>query len=480
MSVFQSCLQERIDDYEILWSRMTDSARLNEKVVPERSNLLAWAKAETKFEGAALSGSLKYNEKASMPLLTFALNPLKLEPSYRLSRKYGGDRFCVVSIPGVDHVNLPTHLKADHGQVRSTLIHWLVDEEHNFLGRKWRPFYVKPDQRKKIPGSSKKPKPGYRVFFFAEDGDDFLHRETYGELDPRRTNHVAMTRESMLDWFMPAKSNADETALKLFARLALAVSSTKATIVFRPSEIIRTDDARADNPQPRKISISRSDEKKTNLHPDLSTAKVMNDGCARISRTAARDIASSLGIDYVPSVFQGRIAGAKGIWMVDALDESIANDRGYWIEITDKQLKFAGHKCDQWMQPDPKRVTFEVQNYSKKLSAASLNFQLMPILEDRGVPYTVFKRLLEEDLNAKVSELEAAMGSGLDIRIWNQENNPVTEERMQHNGIEMLGGLPSSLSERINWFVEVIVDQSLPVTNTDRFSMGFNPVRAII
>lgn len=141
--------------------------------------------------------------------------------------------------------------------------------------------------------------------------------------------------------------------------------------------------------------------------------------------------------------------------MVDALDESIPNGRGYWIEITDSQLKFEGHNSDQWA-PDPKRVTFEVQNFSKKLSTATLNFQLMPILEDRGVPYVVFKRLLEEDLTSRISELEVAMQSALNIRIWNQENNPVTEERIQNKGIEMIGGLPWSLAEKINWFVEVI------------------------
>lgn len=453
MATFEDCLQSRIDDYEILWSRLTESTKLHGKAMPERSNLRAWKRAETKFEGVALTGSLTYNEKAGAPLLKFGLGPLKLDSSYRLSRQFGGDRFCVLSIPGIDSGDLPQHLKAAHSQVRSTLVKWLVDEEHNFLGRKWRAFFVKPNQNKKSARSNKKLKAGYRIFFFAEDGDDFSHREATGELDPRKTNHAPTTRKSMLDWFIPAEPNAQQTVLKFFARLALAVSSTKATIVFEPREIIRTDDARADNPQPRRISIKRSDEKKTNIRPVQSEAKVMNDGCARISRKAAKDIASRLGTDYVPCVFQGRIAGAKGIWMVDALDESIPNGRGYWIEITDSQLKFEGHNCDQWA-PDPKRVTFEVQSFSKKLSAASLNFQLIPILEDRGVPYEVFKRLLEEDLTSRISELGDAMQSPLDIRIWNQENNSVTEERIQNNGIEMVGGLPLSLAEKINWFVE--------------------------
>ena len=182
----------------------------------------------------------------------------------------------------------------------------------------------------------------------------------------------------------------------------------------------------------------------------------MFQGCARMSRSVAINIARELGLDHqVPCAFQGRIAGAKGVWMVDALDENPSrSDHAKWIEITDSQLKFEGHPIDA-LHPDPARMTFEVHSWAKRLNSARLNFQLMPILVDRGVPPKVFMRLLENDLTAKVAELEVAMDDRLSLRKWNQENNNVSEERARYEGIEMLGGLPNSTGEKINWFIEV-------------------------
>ena len=144
------------------------------------------------------------------------------------------------------------------------------------------------------------------------------------------------------------------------------------------------------------------------------------------------------------------------MWMIDPLDETppALNDRNYWIEITDSQLKFEGHSIDA-RYPEPARVTFEVNEYPKKLTQSQLSFQLLPILEDRGVPANVFISLLEKDLTARVAEMEVAMDNGRALRKWNQTNNPVTEERAQFGGIEMQGGLPQSTPEKINWFVEV-------------------------
>ena len=154
-------------------------------------------------------------------------------------------------------------------------------------------------------------------------------------------------------------------------------------------------------------------------------------------------------------MFQGRIAGAKGLWMVDALDEKLPRDDGeFWIEVTDSQLKFEGH-LEDCIYPEKERITFEVSSFSKKLSSSSLNFQLIPILLNRGVPENTFKDLLQADLKDRVGQLEEAMASGLSLRKWNQETNPIMSERSASGGIEMLGGLPTSTPEKINWFVEV-------------------------
>ena len=141
------------------------------------------------------------------------------------------------------------------------------------------------------------------------------------------------------------------------------------------------------------------------------------------------------------------------MWMIDAQDETPSEwGRNYWIEITDSQLKF--NPIDD-LHPEAAQVTFEVNAWPKRLSSGSLNFQLIPILVDRGVPDSVFVGLLNRDLTARVGELEVAMESGLALRKWNQEIHPVTQERARYGGIEMQGGLPASRAETINWFTEV-------------------------
>ena len=143
--------------------------------------------------------------------------------------------------------------------------------------------------------------------------------------------------------------------------------------------------------------------------------------------------------------------------MVDTLDEQPFNtnqDRPRWVEITDSQSKFQGHQNDSMSSSEPLRLTFEVNNYSKNLIPSCLNYQLMLILQDRGVPAGVFRWLLNKDLSAKVGQLEVAMDDGLALRRWNQANNSVVSERVRVGGIEMLGALPKNGVEKVNWFVD--------------------------
>ena len=153
------------------------------------------------------------------------------------------------------------------------------------------------------------------------------------------------------------------------------------------------------------------------------------------------------------------------MWMIDPQDETPSETgRNYWIEIADSQLKFEGHPRDDF-NPEPARVTFEVNAWARRLSSSSMNFQLLPILVDRGVPPNVFAKLLEQDLTARVGELKVAMESGLALRKWNQEVNSTTAERARFGGIEMQGGLPSLKPEIINWFAEVF-PLSYPFVNS--------------
>ncbi|KAL8781212.1 MAG: hypothetical protein Q9213_006105 [Squamulea squamosa] len=434
-------------------------AKKHSSPLPERSSLVAWKQSEQDYKGVALTGSLKFLEQPGDGVFEFKLNPLRLEPTYRLARKFGYGRFFVLSIPSIEPKHLPLHIRSD-AKARESIVDWLVHSEHTFLGRKWRAFYVKPESNRKagLSSSVTLDDTRFRVYLFAESGYDLLADAKCGEWDSKALNHSPKERKKIIEWLMPAKANREQRALKFFARLALGVSQTTPTIQFNPLFIVRSDDARADAPEERRLQHERSWEKKAHIKPVKSKSPIMNDGCARISKTAAKAITEALNLDYIPSIFQGRIAGAKGVWMIDALGESIGSNGDTWIEITDSQLKFDDGGKDN-LHPDSERVTFEVLSFSRPLTEASLNFQLMTILVECKVPSEVFCDLLEADLTKKVADLEVAMGSGLAIRKWNQEVNSVSSERIAH-GVEMQGGIPSTLPEKINWFVEGIVTDS--------------------
>lgn len=74
----------------------------------------------------------------------------------------------------------------------------------------------------------------------------------------------------------------------------LGVSSTVATVDFKPQEIFRADDARADSPGPWRLSYKRSDEKKRQKRPSKSKASVMND--VRLLKLLEQPYLTNLGV----------------------------------------------------------------------------------------------------------------------------------------------------------------------------------------
>lgn len=100
----------------------------------------------------------------------------------------------------------------------------------------------------------------------------------------------------------------------------------------------------------------------------------MNDGCSRISLGAALKVWEALKQSGpVPAAFQGRIGGAKGVWIrSDSADTASVADREIWIEISESQLKFEAHAEDLDDQTyDRDRVTFEVLKWTRSVSASS-------------------------------------------------------------------------------------------------------------
>lgn len=194
-----------IEDYDEFWYLLTSSITSNRKgtVIPERSKGETWRGAAKAPHNLCLSGSLTFRPRQPGPIFDFKLKPLGMSKKYhRLARKFGGDRFCTLGIPGIDHRSLPECLRRHHATIRNPFVSWLIETEHHFLGRIWRAFFLRKASSNK--GAKSQDEGQHQIYLFATQGHGL----------------APMTISEVLDWFMPIQKNTQQPALKLFARLS--------------------------------------------------------------------------------------------------------------------------------------------------------------------------------------------------------------------------------------------------------------------
>jgi hypothetical protein len=397
-------------DYETFWAASRAIARERGRHLPERSSSSAWDSASASiFENGIrkrsvyFAAALTFRSKMDGGLFDFKLKPLQLDKSCRFHRKYGDSRFMLLSIPSLS-ADAPSKYKEDarSGVLAESVARWLATD-HRFLGRRWRAFFLEADKKRSRTLSQA---PGYKVHLFAVSGDD-LSTEAVVEI------------EQFVNWHIPIERNLQSTNLKLFQRFSLGLSKTITTFPLDVSEFIR--------------------------RPDPVNHALMNDGCARLSMTLAKDIARHIGLSEVPSVFQGRIAGAKGLWMA-VPDQHFPEigERHYCIEVADSQLKINPHPKDI-ERAEETQCSFEVLKHSATGKPASLNTQLLTILHDRGVSRKVLGDLLLAELGTFYTELESSMRSPVRIRAWVQSSEMCSRGE---EGIRMTGSWPDEPEEQ--------------------------------
>ncbi|KAI9930061.1 hypothetical protein ASPWEDRAFT_102291 [Aspergillus wentii DTO 134E9] len=355
-------------NYGDFWKWIEGHNQRGENVLPEKPTRRAFDAAVGDFktdkhsEVVVLTGDLDWCDESEPGILKLKLNPLKTEKTCRFHRRFGSDRFLSLTIPAP--AQPPRHLRfTSHPTLlRETIALWLTQNVHRCLGRTWKPFYVAQVKSKR---KSKGVEPRFKVEFFAIGGKDFDQISMAPPVAPSKQpsdRHTPMSLNALIEWHMPTDANVDESNCKLFQRISLGLSKTFATVSLKPRQVLSLSDAR----EPGGMK--------------------MNDGCALMSRSLAKEICDSLGISgNTPSCFQGRIAGAKGLWMVDKHQTHISADGDdRWIQISDSQLKIKPHPCD-WREPvDEEKLTFEVVMWSKPPHPVDLNIQLLAILEHGG------------------------------------------------------------------------------------------------
>ena len=167
---------------------------------------------------------------------------------------------------------------------------------------------------------------------------------------------------------------------KYAARISQTLTTTIKTIKIPRDKIVNIPD------------IKSEDDKYT-----------FSDGVGRISYTLSKQISEYLKLDYVPSCFQGRFLGCKGVWT------TMWNDNTGQIYCRDSQIKFHVEKEDL--------NYFELCDYSRYIQSY-LNRQIIILLSSLGIKDEKFRKKLEEYKN-RLNDQNFVLGL-IHYSEWNQ------------------------------------------------------------
>ncbi|KAL0077728.1 RNA-dependent RNA polymerase RdRP [Phycomyces blakesleeanus] len=294
----------------------------------------------------------------------------KTTASNRLFRKFGDDRFLEFKLLKNSR---PTTIKDSLNYFLTPLL---------FMNRVFRFLFIKED----------------RLVFFATEGEG---------LQPISIRQV-------VNWHIPLKENAAMTISKFASRMSLGYSNSTSTVVFQADMIKYIDD----------IHAQAEGEEET----------VMTDGCGIISCAAMRKIMGSQYIEELPCAIQGRIAGAKGVWI---LTPEIEFESGEWIKIRASQNKFKTclPQADMDYQTDPIHFTFDLVKTSICIYPSKLNTQFIQAISAGGVPKDAFTKILHEYLQKLVTIVLESKNIKV-LRDWVIKTGAVMNARWEVEAVE--------------------------------------------
>ncbi|TKA78185.1 hypothetical protein B0A49_01311 [Cryomyces minteri] len=445
-----------IKDHQKQWADFEKS--WPDTKLPQQVPSKIWASVGSNYENVSLKGSLEFNRSNNGPLFRLVLEPFRREKSCRFQRAFGGDRFLYLDVPSFR--DLPKHLKGQQDNLLIRYREWLGTEKC-FLGRTWRVLLVSPKKaKKKNRGkkmSARQPEIAHaqQLVLFATGGSDLTIAAGTSFQSRASCSYrgAAASVEKVINWFMPVKKNAFQPYCKAYARLELGFSKTLPALVFMPSQVRHVPDTITDG-SPESTEF---DDPRLKWEASPEEQRIMNDGCSRISAGAAKKMWRDNSLDGpVPSAFQGRIGGAKGVWTISAPSEMTDLEHtNIWIEITPSQMKFKPHDTDlDDATFDSNRLTFDMLKFSGSPKPSILHMSFLPILQDRGIPKGTLMKFVRDHMDHDRKEVLAAVADPVALRRWVHSQNAWLEESQKEQGITWRAALPRLTMEKVNMLLE--------------------------
>lgn len=343
-----------------------------------------------------------------------------------------------MDIPNLD--NVPKEILGRE-VLKDRFLDWLC-ELKVFLGRTWLAVHFEQSGAKK--GDDRYL--GYRAVFLALSGHN---------LEPIS---VESALQEYMDLDNPA--NLDQSFRKLFARLDLGFSRTNPTLEFKKEQILDVPDFHADNTPENDEFRDKNEDWTRQAHLSSKEGHNLTDGCGVISVAAAKMAWSILDRDGpMPTAFQGRIRGAKGVWTVSGpADSTEARDLEVWIQIRDSQQKFDPPIDQLDAEARKHALTFDVSSVAMARSQESmqgaLHMDMIPLLTYCGVPVENIIEVMTEALLREDETLLEILEDPVLTRYWVTARDSSSDEG-KHAADDPSGKrLPISYTAKAKWLLD--------------------------
>ncbi|KAG1886291.1 RNA dependent RNA polymerase-domain-containing protein [Suillus subluteus] len=297
----------------------------------------------------------------------FELEKPEIRRSHRFARFLGSRRILQVRVPD----NLT------YDKVGSALREFVISSKFVLCGRVFVPFHAKE-------GS----------MYLFETNENADRKTNLGDGDSHR-----LALYQFIKWHNPLSLNWQQPISKWSTRWALGLSTSVPTIEFPPENIFFISDQHAADWGKGKPPAE----------------KIMTDGCGYISGAALTAIMRVMKYSSRPTAVQGRIAGAKGMWVLhpDPAHQIADGQPSIWIRDSQNKINLGSlHEVDS-----AHRI-FDLLAPSRVTGPSRLSSQTLVNLAHGRVPLSVLKDLMADGLHEEVRQLTEWSGPDSMLMVW--------------------------------------------------------------
>ncbi|KAH9948208.1 RNA dependent RNA polymerase-domain-containing protein [Amylocystis lapponica] len=278
------------------------------------------------------------------------LEKMEKRKSNRFARFLGSRRLLQISIP---------QKLAFEGPKVMQKLHEFLQQKFVLCGRVFVPFHAKD-----------------RKVYLMEVNQD------YGRAADLVKDQHRISLHDFVEWHNSVSLNMNQPTNKWITRFDLGLSVTIPVLQFSQENIFNIPDKVARLPPGEKASAEF----------------VFTDGSGFINGAALSLIARHLGFTGRPTALQGRVAGAKGLWILHPTDQEPFGTPKIWIRPSQRKIKYDGGL-------HPAHLIFDLVAPPRVSIPSRLSKYTIMNLSHNGVGDEVFITLMREGLQKEVEAL---------------------------------------------------------------------------